>query len=196
MLDLKSDKSIILGLGDLKLSDTEYTLKNEKTINSIHYKPIFFFFSWREEDFNFFDPYERLLVDLVTNEEKAGVLITKNEHHIFYGYGANRLSSNASNIAMGILNSEYSYFINECFNPDTIYREEPELSQRRIIRISNWKSQNANYKLYPTLSIYSNNLKIKKEAFDWWNILEPKIIEFQDAFMEEQLNQLSLRRKK
>lgn len=41
MLDLKSGKFIILGLGDLKLSDTEYTFKNETITNGIYYSPIF-----------------------------------------------------------------------------------------------------------------------------------------------------------
>lgn len=41
MLDLKSNKSLILSLGNLKLSDTEYTLNKDKMINGIHYKPIF-----------------------------------------------------------------------------------------------------------------------------------------------------------
>lgn len=171
-------------------------MSNEKTINGIHYKPIFSVYAWKEEDFEFYEPYDRLLIHLVVGDGKAGTLITKDKKSLFYGYGANRYSSNASNIVLGFLDNKYSYFINECFDPCTIYDDEPELSQRCIIRISNWKSQNAKYKLCKTLSIYTKKLEVEKEAFDYWNILEPRIMEFEDAFKEEQLNQLSLIRKK
>lgn len=194
MLDLKSEKSIILGLGDLKLSDTEYTLENDKIINGIHYKPIFPILSWK--DFEFYAPYERLLANIVDGDGKGGAEISKGEETLFYGYGANRLSSNASNIVLGILDEKYSYFIKEWFASSTIYMEEPELIQREIIRISRWKIEKANYKFFLTLDIYSKNLQIKKEAFDYWKILEPKLVEFQDAFKEEQLEQLRLKRRR
>ena len=196
MLDLKSDKSIILGLGDLKLSDTEETLKNEKTINGVYYKPIFSVLAWDKGNFEFYEPYDRLLCHLVVGDGKAGVEITKNNHSIFYGYGANRFNSNASNIVLGFLDKEYSYFLKECFDSDTIYSSDPELIRRDIIRVFHWRIKNAKYKLYPILNFRYNDVEIEKETYEYWEILEPRIMEFQDAFSDEQLNQLSLRRKR
>lgn len=197
MVDLKSEKSIILSLGDLKLSDTEYTLKNEKMINGIYYKPIFSTLAWRDGNFDFYKPYDRMLYHLVVGDGKAGVEISKGNDTIFYGYGANRFSSNASNIILGFLDSEYSYFINECFDPCTIYDKEPELSSRNIIQIFHWQNENAKYTLFPILNVHSiNKVQIKKKAISCWEILEPRIMEFTAAFKDEQLNQLSLRRKR
>lgn len=196
MLDLKSDKSIILGLGDLKLSDTEYTLNQDKIINGIHYKPIFPTYAVFNENATFYERYDNLLKNLVVGSGKGGTEISKGENILFYGYAANRLSSNASNIVLGVLNTEYSYFLKEWFDPCTIYNEEPELSGRGIIKITHWRRKRAKYELFSTFNIYSQNLQIPKEAFEYWEILEPKIVEFQDAFCEEQLNQLRLIRKK
>lgn len=196
MLDLKSDKSIILGLGDLKLSDTEYTLNQDKMINGIHYKPIFPVYAMFNENATFYERYDNLLKNLVVGSGKGGTEISKGENTLFYGYAANRLSSNASNIVLGVLNTEYSYFLKEWFDPCTIYDEEPELSGRGIIKITHWRRKRAKYELFRTFNIYSKNLQISKEAFDYWEILEPKIVDFQNAFCEEQLNQLRLIRKR
>lgn len=196
MLDLKSDKSIILGLGDLKLSDTEYTLNQDKMINGIHYKPIFPTYAVFNENATFYERYDNLLMHLVVGDGKGGSEISKGENTLFYGYAANRLSSNASNIVLGILDTNYSYFIEEWFDSSTIYKEEPELKQRSVIRISDWKSQNAEQETFFTFNIYSQSLQIPKEAFEYWKTLEPKIVEFQNAFCEEQLNQLRLIRKR
>ncbi len=196
MLDLKSDKSIILGLGDLKLSDTEEILKNEKTINGIYYKPIFSVLAWDKGNFDFYEPYDRLICHLVVGDGKSGVEIAKNNHSIFYGYGANRSNSNASNIVLGFLDKEYSYFLKECFDSDTIYSSDPELVRRDIIRVFHWRRKDAKYKLCPILNFRYNDVKIEKKAYEYFEILEPRIMEFQDAFSDEQLNQLSLRRKR
>lgn len=196
MLDLKSDKSIILGLGDLKLSDTEYTLNQDKMINGIHYKPIFPTYAVFNENATFYERYDNLLKNLVVGDGKGGSEISKGENTLFYGYAANILSSNASNIVLGVLNTEYSYFLKEWFDPCTIYNEEPELSGRGIIKITHWRRKRAKYELFSTFNIYSQNLQIQKEAFEYWKILEPKIVELQDAFCEEQLNQLRLIRKR
>lgn len=196
MLDLKNEKSIILSLGNLKLSDTEYTFKKDQTIKGIHYKPIFSTLAKKNGNFDFYKPYDYLLYQLVVGDGRAGVEISKEEKSLFYGFGANRLSSNASNIVLGFLEEEYSYFIKENFDPSTIYTTAPELSERSIIRISNWKRKDAKYELSPILSIYNENLEIAKEGLDYWTVLEPQIMEFQDAFQGEQLNQLCLRRKK
>ncbi len=195
MLDLKSDKSIILSLGDLRLSDTDYTLKNDKTINDFHYKPISSRLAWDDGNFDFYEAYECLLSRLIVGEGKAGVEISKGKNKLFYGYGANTFTSNASNIVLGFLEKGYSYFIKECFDSSTIYDDEPELSQRGIIRISHWNRKNAKYELFVTFNIYSKKFKISREAFAYWEFLEPKIVGFQDAFCEEQLNQLRLIRK-
>lgn len=196
MLDLKSEKSIILSLGDLKLSDTEYTLKNDKTINGIHYKPIFPTYALYGENATFYERYDHLLANLVVGDGKGGTEISKGENTLFYGYAANILSSNASNIALGVLNTEYSYFLKEWFDPCTIYNEEPELSGRGIIKITYWRRKRAKYELFSTFNIYSQNLQMSKETFSYWNILEPKIVELQEAFCEEQLEQLRLIRKR
>lgn len=192
MLDIKSDKSIILGLGDLKLKDTEYTLRNEKTINGIYYKPIFPTLEWEV----FYEPYNRLLNHLVIGETRAGVETTKDDRSIFYGYAANRLSSNASNIVLGILNREYSYFIQEYFDSNTIYSVNPELKQRCLALVYHWKEIDSLCKTFLIYDIYSKKTTINKKVMEYWEILEPRIMEFQDAFSDEQLNQLSLRRKR
>lgn len=43
--------------------------------------------------------------------------------------------------------------------------------------------------------MWSRNYKERNKALSYWEMLEPRIIEFQDAFKEEQLSQLRLRRK-
>lgn len=193
MLDLRSEKSIILGLGDLKLSDTLYTLGNDKTINGIHYKPIFSILAWKDYNFKFYELYNRLLADIVVGYEKGGTEISKGEETLFYGYGANRLSSNAQNIVLGFLDEEYSYFIRELFDSSTIYSENPEVIRRGIIRILHWKSEKVKYELFPTLDILDSKKLQIEEALEYWKILEPKIVEFQDAFKEEQLRLMKKR---
>ncbi len=165
MLDLKSEKSIILSLGDLKLSDTEYTLKNDKTINGIHYKPIFPTYALYGENATFYERYDHLLANLVVGDGKGGTEISKGENTLFYGYAANRLSSNASNIALGVLNTEYSYFLKEWFDPCTIYNEGPELSGRRIIKITYWRRKRAKYEYLAHLIFIRKTYKCQKKHF-------------------------------
>lgn len=191
MLDLKSNKSIILGLGDLKLSDTEYTFKKETIINGICYSPIFPY-----DLLNRNVGYERLLYNVIVGSARCGVEIAKKEKKLFYGFGANRISSNASNIVLGFLTTEYSYLIKEYFSSSSIYDKNPELIKREIIRILDLKNENAKYEELSVWDIYSRKIQIPNEAFAYWKILEPRIIDFQDAFQEEQLNQLHLRRKR
>lgn len=192
MLNLQDEKSLILGLGDLKLSDTEYTFKVAKLVNGIYYKPIFPSLTWGDESSYL---YDFLLSQLVSGDGRAGVEILKGDETLIYGFGANRLSSNASNIVLGLLAKEYSYFIKEYFDSCTIYDSNPELIQRDIIRVSDWERESAKYESFPVLSVYAKKLQIEKDTFECWKILEPIIAEFQDVFKEEQLNQLRVRRK-
>lgn len=196
MVELKNDKSIILDLGDLKLSDTEHTFRNEKIISGIHYKPIFPTLVWGEENFDFYEPYNRLLNHLVTGDGRAGVEISKEEKTLFYGFGANRLSSNASNIVLGFIDKNYSYFIKEWFDPCSIYGAEPSLSQRSIIRVCHWKRKNAKYETFPLFRICSKSLQMEKELYYDIRVLMQRIADFQEAFEAEQLDQLRLIRQK
>lgn len=193
MINLQDENSIILGLGDLKLSDTEYTFREEKAINGIYYNPIFPSLAWEDENSRLL--YELLLSRLVSGDGVAGVEILKGEDTFLYGFGANRLSSNASNIVLGFLEKDCSYFIKEFFDSSTIYTAKPELIERDIIRVSNWRIKRAEFESLPVLSSLSDGLQIDDEATIWWKFLEPRLLEFQDAFKEEQLNQLRIRRR-
>ncbi len=125
--NLFDKNSIILNIGDIKLSDTGDTFEKEKLIKEYEYKPLS---NPRDSIFG-----KQIIASIAYGDAKYGVSISDGKNSIILVYGANRISSNAQNIAIGYFNGSQYFFMVEAFGD--IYAEKrgerPEFIRRRIV---------------------------------------------------------------
>ena len=172
-MDLLSKDSLILNLGDLKLSDTEYTFgytyDSEKYCGDICYEP------------------GQNSVKFLTGDHRVCIKIQKDKENLFHIYCANRSTSNAQNISIGYYDGSYYNFISETFG--NIYEEQPELVSRSIIKVPS---------IYEYCEVQEKGLiylgKIEKELTKedymmfktWFKYIE----NFKQAYSKENLDQI------
>ena len=105
-MKLSDKESIILRIGDLKISDTGDTFGRESFVNSYYYIPLK---NTKSLDKNIY-------ISLANGDARRAVLIRKDSTEIFLTYGANRDTSNAQSMAIGFKSDIEYYFIHEYFN--------------------------------------------------------------------------------
>jgi len=166
-MDLLDEESIILRIGDLKISDTGDTFGRESFVNGYYYVPLK---NTKSLDKN-------ICISLAHGSARRGVLIRKDSTEVFLTYGANRDTSNAQSMAIGFKSDSEYYFLHEYFGD--IYEEKPKLSSRKIVRCQSLFNPSENDSI--------------KEIF---NALSPKYIETptdsDEKSFEELMSQISI----
>lgn len=130
--NLLDEQSIILRIGDLKISDTGDTFGRESFVNGYFYVPL------KDPKSSSLD-INGLLAD---GDARRCVSIRKDSTEVFLIYGANRVSSNAQSMAIGFKSDSGYYCIKEHFKD--IYEKEPILSSRILVRCESLFNINKN----------------------------------------------------
>ena len=138
--NLLDEQSIILRIGDLKISDTGDTFGRESFVNGYFYVPLKYPKS-SSLDIN------GLLAD---GDARRCVSIRKDSTEVFLIYGANRVSSNAQSMAIGFKSDSGYYCIKEHFKD--IYKKEPILSSTILVRCESLFNINLTYCIRRVLS--------------------------------------------
>lgn len=160
-MDIYGPESIILKIGDLKLSDTGETFGKEKSVNGFQYTPL-------KDPKN--KTYSQIAFHLAHGDSREGVSIKNERAEVLLTFGANRSNSNAQNMAIGYYNGKEYFFIVECFRD--IYSEHPTLSSRSIIRCQ---------------SLWERSEKdVDKAVFNWRELDFPEHIEQKEKLAEKE----------
>ena len=182
-MDLKCQESIILGIGDLKLSDTHDTFGERKTVNGISYIPM------ANPRGEFYYPVS---AQLAHGDAREGVIICKDKNKkVFVTYGANRPTSNAQSLAIGYEDENGFFFIME--NYRDIYDKNPSVSSREIIRTKLVYEQHGSIKRIYLYWDPNYGDKIDKADETQYKKLLSIIEELKDAFRKDYLSKLRLR---
>lgn len=183
-MDIYSEESIVLKIGDLKLSDTRDTFGKKRDVNGYQYIPLE-------------DPKAILFSDISNNlahgDSREGVSIRSKDDEIFLIFGANRSGSNAQSMAIGYYNGGEYFFIDECFGD--IYSEKPRLSSRRIVRCQSlWKSSKKDI-IKNTYNYYDPNIKEELTSTEKKSLIEllSKIQSVENGLTKESLSNLRLK---
>ena len=168
--EISSQESILLNLGDLKLSDTENTFGLKKEVDGYIYEPL--------ND----KPYH-----IISGKVLGLSKIYKEDKNILYAYSSEEPFSCAVELAIGYKKEEQYIFIIETFGD--IYSENPKFSSRKITIIDNIVNPNkkesveviyfGTYYRAPSLFYHAN-------FANWLNYIET----FKEAFTKENLNVL------
>ncbi|MBR5389358.1 hypothetical protein IK146_02255 [Candidatus Saccharibacteria bacterium] len=125
-VNLNDSGSIILGLGDLKVSDTYDVFGKRAEVNGILYQPLVNPGSSMSQPIG---------VHLALGDAMEGVLIKQRDNEIYFTYGANRPTSHAQSMAIGFHDKEGFFFIVEYFTMAEIYTSsKPKVCRRTIVR--------------------------------------------------------------
>ncbi len=176
-MNLQGRDSIMLKIGDLKLSDTNDTFGVKKHVNGISYEPLI-------------NPLGEWLspVDshLANGDVREGVKISDGNVEVYLTYGANSLNSKAQSIAIGFELENEFFFIIEYYR--NIYERNPYVSLREIIRCESiyesWGIQKTVYSYLGseyTSSLTEDDRLSVEELFSKVQLLG-------DAFSRENLN--------
>lgn len=177
---LTDQESIILNIGELKLSDTFYTFGKRKYVNGILYLPLI-------------NPHGEwnwpVGVHLATGDVREGVTISNSKiGEIFFTYGSNWVGSNAQSMAIGYHDKDEIFFVKENFRD--IYHENPIVSAREIIRCKYiYESCGIQRGVF---SNYDPDYKAKLTKADKVSFerLMAKVRRLKSAFCEENLSKL------
>lgn len=186
-MDIFDKGSIILGIGDIKLSDTDDTFGKRRLINGYEYIPLLNPNDWI--------PFRKQLsAKIAYGDYKCGTNIGNGQNNILLSYGANRINSNAQSMALGYLNELQYFFIVETFGD--IYAEKcgrkPELTSRRLVTCKDlWKYNESDT---TRLILYHGELnkELTKKELDCFSELAYKIEVLHNAFKEDNLRQLRI----
>lgn len=178
-MQLYDKESIILRIGDLKLSDTYDTFGEKRMVNSFLYQPII-----HPDGFWHLQIGEHL----AHGDSREGVMISNENVKVYLTYGANRLGSNAQSMAIGYQDENGFFFIDECFGD--IYSEKPRLSSRYIVRCQSLFERNGSEK--SVFSFYSPEYKGRLSKADKVSFekLLSRIRMIEDAVSKSSLNNL------
>jgi len=181
-MELLDKKSIILQIGDLKLSDTYYTFSEKKYVNGILYLPLI-------------NPKGILCSPVATHlawgDSREGVSISNdndNTDEIFLTYGANRMGSNAQSMAIGYEDENGYFFIEECYQDS--YAKNPRVSSRDIVRCQSTFEEGGRVKRIYSYYMPDLESKITKADNEAFQKLMHKVRVLKSAFSEENLNGL------
>lgn len=180
-MNLLEKDSIILKIGDLKLSDTHDTFGEKKEINGYQYIPL--------EDPS--GSWSSQVIDLLAHgDAKEGVLIRNQDTEILLTYGANRVASNAQSMAIGYYNGGEYYFMDECYRD--IYSEHPIVTSRNFVKCHSLWSQTEGDTCKALFSIYNPNLKVRLTKAEKQIILElvSRIKRIEQGLTKESLSNL------
>ena len=179
--DLLDENSIILAMGDIKLSDTDETFGKSKIVNQYKYEPIL-------NPKNSFP--KKIFADIAYGDYKCGTTISNDEKSILLAYGANRINSNAQSMAIGYFDGSQYFFVVEAF--EDIYRKEPELVARRIVNCKSlWSYDQTEKEIW-----YRGKTKGKLTQKDlkYFKELSARIEMLEPALKEENLNSLRMQK--
>lgn len=125
-IDLLDERSIILNIGNIKLSDTGDTFGKRKIVGGYEYNPIL-------KPNDMFP--SNLVAPIAYGDYRRGTSIRDGKNEMILAYGANRISSNAQSMAIGYFDGSQYFFVVEAFGD--IYAEKrnriPELTRRSIV---------------------------------------------------------------
>ncbi len=180
-MDILKKESIVLKIGDLKLSDTYDTFGEKRNVNGYECHPIE-------------DPkgrwFSQIIVELAHGDSREGVIIKKGDDEIYLTYGANRRGSNAQSMAIGYLKGDKYFFIDECFRD--IYDENPIVSSRSMVKCDSLWEESKNIMVKPLMNIYNSRLKVEIDNEEEREIeeLASKIENIKNALTKESLRNL------
>lgn len=124
--DLLDEKSIILNIGNIKLSDTGDTFGKRKIVGGYEYHPIL-------KPNDMFP--SNLVAPIAYGDYRRGTSISDGKNEMILAYGANRINSNAQSMSVGYFDGSQYFFVVEAFGD--IYAEKqnrlPELTRRSIV---------------------------------------------------------------
>ena len=124
-MNLLDEESILLRIGDIKLSDTYDTFGERKIVNEYEYNPLV-----NPKSVSFFDTTQ-LTSNVAHGDSREGTCISNKKTEILLTYGANRCGSNAQSMAIGYFDGTKYFFVDETFGD--IYSEKPQLNSRNVI---------------------------------------------------------------
>lgn len=181
--NLQDKESIILNIGDIKLSDTGNTFGREAIVNGYEYKPLKNPKSIVEKN---------VITDIAYGDVKRGTTISDGKDSIILLWGSNRDTTPAQSIAVGHFDGLQYIFVVETFRD--IYRKEPELATRRIATCKSLWDHSEGIKF-----ILSNG-KIEasptKKELQHCNELFTTLEKLEPAFREENVSTLRLHKNK
>lgn len=181
-MNLLDKNSLILQIGDIKLSDTDDTFGKSIDIDGYKYNPIV-------------NPKSNILSKNITaniafGDYKCGVSISDGADSVILAYGANRPNSNAQSMAIGYNNRSRYFFVVETFR--NIYADrigqKPELSSRRILTCTSLWQHDEKEKLIIYCNEIYNNPTLKE--LNYFQNLINKIQNLEQAFSREKLDKL------
>ena len=178
-MQLLDKESIILRIGDLKLSDTYDTFGKKRMVNGFSYQPII-----HPDGFW----YSQIGEHLAHGDSRKGVIISNEKVKLYLTYGANRLASNAQSMAVGYQDEMGFFFIDECFGD--IYSEKPRLSSRYIVRCQSLFERSGSEKCIFNFYLLKHKVTLSKADKVSFSVLLSKIWMIEDAVSKSNLSNL------
>lgn len=181
-------ESILLNFSDLNLSYTGDIFDFSKSIevDNFNYENLIYVDNCRTKPIGY---------DVVNGDGRGAVKIsTKEREPIYYLFGANRYTSNASNIAIGYQDSNKDFvFLYESFGD--MYSKKPILTTRNLITVDSLYS---NEKKIIRLYDYICDKKINISTEDLKKLLHvlKKMQEYQTAFSKSNIKKLVIKKYK
>ena len=188
--NLLDENSIILQIGNIKLSDTDETFGKNRTVNGYEYNPLL-------NPNKMFGLRKQMADNIAYGDYRCGVSISNDsKDSIILAYGANRINSNAQSMAIGHHDGSQYFFVVETFR--NIYAErigeKPELASRRIVVCESlWKHDEKQKVIIYDEEIYKTPTKREEDCF---RELMEKLKRLEPAFEEENLKALNALRKR
>ncbi len=183
--NLLDENSIILQIGDIKLSNTDDTFGKDGKISGYEYNPLL-------NPKNSISFHKRIIADIGYGDYRCGVSISDGKDSILLTYGANRINSNAQSMAIGFYDGEQYFFVDESFRD--IYGKNPELSRRDILVCKSLWEHNEKKKII----LYNEEICTMptEKEIDYFNQLMDKVERLEPAFEEEKLRELRQNRRR
>lgn len=127
-MNLTSGESIILKIGDLKVSDTFDVFGARNGINGVLYQPLVN----PRSSFSY-----AIGSHLALGDAREGLVIKEGENEVYLVYGANRPTSHAQSMAIGFHDTDGYFFLVEFFTMSEIYEQaKPGVAVRAIVKCS------------------------------------------------------------
>lgn len=178
--DLSDKNSIILQIGDIKLSDTGDTFGKTRRVDEYEYNPLL-------NPKNSILFRKGIIANIGSNGSyRCGASISDGKDSVLLTYVANRITSNAESMAIGFFDGEQYFFVDEFFSD--IYGENPELSRRDIMVCKSLWEKGEKKKVI----IYNGEIDAPptKKEVDYFEQLMGRVERLEPAFEKEKLRTL------